>query len=440
MILHHSESDIVSVSRARQISGTVRVPGDKSITHRAILLGMLAEGRTTVEGWLDAADCRSSIAIAKLLGAQIEVEPDVLHIDGCGGQVTEPSDVLDCGNSGTTMRLFLGAIAGRVPYAVFTGDPSLRSRPMRRVVQPLSAMGASIHQRSNGCAPITVTRSDLESMTYRLPVASAQVKSAILLAGLSTQTGNTVVVEPILTRDHTERLLDGFQAKVNIYEENCERHIAVRGGQTLQGTTVHVPGDVSSAAFLLVAAAIVPGSDLTVVGVGLNETRTGALSVLQRMGADIQLKNVREIAGERIGDIRVRSSSLSGTNIEAEEIPSLVDEIPILSVAAAAAHGTTTVRGAQELRVKETDRITAIVHGLQQLGVDALEQPDGLIIHGNGMIGGGRVDSYHDHRIAMSFAVAALIARHSVEIAHWSAVDISFPTFSTLLKAVADPE
>lgn len=425
-----SEQDVRTFARAEHLSGRIRVPGDKSITHRAILLGLLAEGTTTVHGFLNAADCRSSITVARQLGAEISVHDDVLTIVGTGGALREPNTVLDCGNSGTTMRLFAGAIAARVPFACMTGDASLCNRPMRRVIEPLTQMGADIRSRLNGCAPLAVIGGLLTGVRYRVPIPSAQVKSAVLLAGLLADRGDTVVTEAARTRDHTENMLAAFGAALSVHDgDDGGRTVMVSPQQTLRGTRVDVPGDISSAAFLMAAAAMNSGSDVTVEQVGLNHGRTGILDVLRAMGADVEILNERTTGGERMGDVRVRGRGLTGTRIEGDLIPRLIDELPVIAVMAAVADGETIIRDAAELRVKETDRIEAMASGLAALGVQVETLPDGMRIRG-GRLRGGVVDSRHDHRIAMSFAIAGLAADAPVEIQHWGAVEISYPTFA----------
>lgn len=416
--------------------GAIRVPGDKSITHRGILFGLLAQGTTIVEDWLDAADCRSSASVAEQLGAVVREEPNRLVIEGTGGRLQEPRDVLDCGNSGTTTRMFLGALAARVPFACVNGDASLRKRPMRRVFEPLRQMGAKIDARSGNLAPFCVTGQPLQGISYTLPVASAQVKSALLVAGLLAESGSTTVVEKLPTRDHTENMLSAFGVHLS-REHGADGHsVCVESGQTLFGTTVQVPGDISSAAFLLAAACMVKDSVLTVRSIGLNPTRTGILNVLRRMGAEVVVENQKLVAGERIGDVTVSAKDLSATVIEPVEVPSMIDELPVIAVLAARAKGTTVIQGASELRVKETDRIAAVVAGLRAIGVNVEELDDGMKIHGNGRISGGRVDSYDDHRIAMSFAVAGLASESGVTVQNWDCVQISYPTFLESLRQV----
>lgn len=430
-----SVEDIQSFYRSHGLKGTVRVPGDKSITHRAILFGLLASGKTTIDGWLNAADCNSSLHVAKLLGAEVTVSEDRILMEGTGGRLIEPDDVLDCGNSGTTMRIFSGILAPLVPFACVTGDASLRKRPMDRVIIPLRKMGADIQARGGKYAPFAVRKNLLTGIEYTLPVSSAQVKSAILMAGCFAASKKTVVMEPVASRDHTENMLQAFGVEVDRspYSETGNR-IEIMAGQALKGTHVTVPGDISSAAFLICAAAIIPDSDIVIQNIGLNKGRIGLIQVLQRMNADIEIIREENIAGEKIGDIRVRSRGLIGTEIEPVEVPSLVDELPILAVAACMAKGDTAIRGAKELRFKETDRIHAMVKGLHAIGCNVTELEDGLIVHGKESISGGAVDSFHDHRIAMSFAVAGLVSTSGVHVHNWSCVQISFPSFLQTLE------
>ena len=418
--------------------GRIRVPGDKSISHRALMLGAIASGETTIEGLLLGEDPRSTAKCFSLMGAKIsELNAERVIVRGVGiGQLEEPVEVLDAGNSGTTMRLMLGILAshpGRF-YAV-TGDSSLRSRPMSRVIKPLQQMGAQIWGRNgNSLAPLAVLGQQLKGIHYHSPIASAQVKSCILLAGLMAE-GETTVTEPALSRDHSERMLRAFGAKLTVDRETCS--VTVSGGAQLQGQNVIVPGDISSAAFWLVAGAIVPGSELVVENVGINPTRTGILEALQMMGADIQLQNQREAAGEPVADILVRSSSqLRGCTIAGDLIPRLIDEIPILAVAATFAKGTTIIRDAAELRVKESDRLAVTAAELNRMGAKITELPDGLEITGGTPLTGADVDSYTDHRIAMSLAIAALNATGITNIHRAEAAAISYPDFTATLQQV----
>ena len=405
------------------------------------MLGAIASGETTIEGLLLGEDPRSTAKCFSLMGAKIsELNAERVIVRGVGiGQLEEPVEVLDAGNSGTTMRLMLGILAshpGRF-YAV-TGDSSLRSRPMSRVIKPMQQMGAQIWGRNgNSLAPLAILGQQLKGIHYHSPIASAQVKSCILLAGLMAE-GETTVTEPALSRDHSERMLRAFGAKLTVNRETCS--VTVSGGAQLQGQNVIVPGDISSAAFWLVAGAIVPGSELVVENVGINPTRTGILEALQMMGADIQLQNQREAAGEPVADILVRSSSqLRGCTIAGDLIPRLIDEIPILAVAATFAKGTTIIRDAAELRVKESDRLAVTAAELNRMGAKITELPDGLEITGGTPLTGADVDSYTDHRIAMSLAIAALNATGTTNIHRAEAAAISYPDFTTTLQQVCYP-
>ena len=421
---------------ALALQGRIQVPGDKSISHRALMLGALAEGQTTISGLLLGEDPRSTASCFRSLGATIsELNSEQVIVTGIGlGQLQEPIEVLDAGNSGTTMRLMLGILASHPDrFFTVTGDASLRSRPMRRVIDPLRQMGAQIWHRQGGFAPIAVQGQRLQPIRYHSPIASAQVKSCVLLAGLMAEE-ETTVVEPALSRDHSERMLQAFGATIAVDPEQCSA--TVTGGARLQGQSVVVPGDISSAAFWLVAGAIVPDSDLTIVNVGVNPTRTGILEALWQMQADITLENERTVAGEPVADLRVRSSALKAGAIAGDVIPRLIDEIPILAVAAAVAEGTTTIRDAAELRVKESDRLAVMAAQLQQMGVAVTEHPDGLDITGGADLQGAAVDSHTDHRIAMSLAIAALRARGTTTIHRAEAAAISYPDFATTLQRV----
>lgn len=423
------------------LAGRIRVPGDKSISHRALMLGAIASGETTIEGLLLGEDPRSTAKCFSLMGAQIsELNAERVTVRGVGiGQLEEPIEVLDAGNSGTTMRLMLGILAshpGR--FFAVTGDSSLRSRPMSRVIKPLQQMGAQIWgRRANSLAPLAVLGQQLKGIHYHSPIASAQVKSCILLAGLMAQ-GETTVTEPALSRDHSERMLRAFGAQLTVDPETCS--VTVTGPAQLQGQNVIVPGDISSAAFWLVAAAIVPGSELVVENVGVNPTRTGILEALEMMGADIQLQNQRLAAGEPVADILVRNSAqLRGCTIAGDLIPRLIDEIPILAVAATFASGTTIIRDAAELRVKESDRLAVTAAELNRMGAQITELPDGLEITGGTPLTGTDVDSYTDHRIAMSLAIAALNAIGTTTIHRAEAAAISYPDFTATLQQVCHP-
>jgi 3-phosphoshikimate 1-carboxyvinyltransferase len=419
------------------LNGRLRVPGDKSISHRALMLGAIAQGETTIEGLLLGEDPRSTAACFSALGAEIsELNTEQVRVKGIGlGQLQEPADVLNAGNSGTTLRLMLGLLAshpGR--FFTVTGDSSLRSRPMSRVVKPLQQMGAQIWGRQNSSlAPLALLGQQLQPIHYNSPIASAQVKSCILLAGLMTE-GQTTVTEPALSRDHSERMLKAFGAELSIDPET--HSVTITGPARLQGQSVIVPGDISSAAFWLVAGAIVPGSDLCIENVGVNPTRTGILEALSMMGADIVLENQREVAGEPVADLRVRYGKLKACTIAGNVIPRLIDEIPILAVAAIFAEGTTVIRDAAELRVKESDRIAVMASELNRMGAKVTELPDGLEITGGSTLQGTDVRSQSDHRIAMSLAVAALNTTGTTTIHGAEAAAISYPDFITTLQAV----
>ncbi|MAN20415.1 3-phosphoshikimate 1-carboxyvinyltransferase [Synechococcus sp. A18-25c] len=414
------------------LSGHVRVPGDKSISHRALLFGAIAEGQTTIEGLLPAEDPISTAACLRAMGVTISPinDRETITVQGVGlDGLQEPSEVLDCGNSGTTMRLMLGLLAGRDGrHFVLSGDASLRRRPMQRVGQPLSMLGAEVRGRGGGnFAPLAVAGRKLRGAIVGTPVASAQVKSALLLAAL-TADGSTTVIEPAHSRDHSERMLKAFGADLQVGGE-MGRHITVRPGATLTGQHVVVPGDISSAAFWLVAGALVPGADLTVENVGLNPTRTGVLEVLQQMGARIEVLNQRDVAGEPVGDLRVTHGPLKPFAFGEEIMPRLVDEVPILSVAACFCDGESRITGASELRVKETDRLAVMARQLKAMGADIDEHDDGLTIRGGRPLRGASLDSETDHRVAMSLAVAALMAEGNSTLMRSDAAAVSYPTF-----------
>jgi 3-phosphoshikimate 1-carboxyvinyltransferase len=417
------------------LKGTVAVPGDKSISHRALMFGALAAGETTIRGLLLGEDPRSTAACFQAMGAEISpLNADLVTVRGIGLQnLQEPVDVLDAGNSGTTMRLMLGILAGQAgKYFTITGDSSLRSRPMSRVVKPLATMGAQIWGREdNSRAPLAVKGQSLQAIVYNSPVASAQVKSAVLLAGLFAE-GKTTVVEPALSRDHSERMLRAFGAEVAVDPERISA--TVTGLPQLTGREVIVPGDISSAAFWLVAAAITPGAELLLENVGVNPTRTGVLDALMLMDADISWENSRDVAGEPVADLRVKYSRLQGCTIEGDLIPRLVDEIPILAVAAVFAKGKTMIKDAAELRVKESDRLAVMASELGKMGANIVELPDGLEITGCDSLIGATVDSYLDHRIAMSLAIAALRAKGSTLIHRADAASVSYPDFFPTLQ------
>lgn len=411
------------------LTGSIRVPGDKSISHRSIMLGSLAEGTTHVSGFLEGEDSLATLKAFKAMGVNIEgPENGDVTIQGVGMDgLLAPDEPLDLGNSGTSMRLMSGLLAGQGFEVTLIGDESLSSRPMKRVTDPLALMGAEINTTPKGTAPLFIRPVDgLRNISYDMPVASAQVKSCLLLAGMKAE-GQTCVTEPAPTRDHTERMLRGFG-----YEVKTEGNkICLEGGGSLKACDIDVPSDISSAAFFLVGASIAKGSDLTIQHVGMNPTRDGVISILRLMGANIEVLNEKEAGGEPVADLRVRSSKLHGINIPEEYVPLAIDEFPILFVAAACAEGETVLTGAEELRVKESDRIQVMADGLLALGIDITPTDDGAVIKG-GQIGSGTVTSHGDHRIAMSFAMAALRSSGTITIEDCANVNTSFPGFVDL--------
>ncbi|MCB1774377.1 MAG: 3-phosphoshikimate 1-carboxyvinyltransferase [Gammaproteobacteria bacterium] len=415
------------------LSGTLRVPGDKSISHRSIMLGALAEGVTEVEGFLEGEDSLATLRAFRDMGVRIE-GPDGgrVRIHGVGMHgLRAPAAALDLGNSGTSMRLMSGLLAGQGLDVTLVGDASLSKRPMKRVTAPLAEMGARIDTADNGTAPLRIHPVDgLRPIDYAMPVASAQVKSCLLLAGMYAD-GTTCVAEPAPTRDHTERMLQGFGYPVR----RDGARACIDGGGTLRACAIDVPADISSAAFFLVGASIAEGSDLLLEHVGINPTRDGVINILRLMGADIEIRNRREVGGEPVADLRVRSAPLKGIRIPEDQVPLAIDEFPVLFVAAACADGETVLTGAEELRVKESDRIQVMADGLQAVGVDARPTPDGIVIQG-GPIGGGRVDSHGDHRIAMAFTMAGLRASAPIHIDDCANVNTSFPRFVDLAAGV----
>lgn len=417
----------------RRLRATLRVPGDKSISHRAALLGAIAEGVTVVEGFLTSEDCLNTLRALASMGVRIERDGDrvVLHGVGLEG-LQEPKKVIDVGNSGTGIRLLAGLAAGQPFRTVLTGDASIRRRPMGRIVEPLTRMGARIRgEAHNTLAPLEIEGGNLHGIRYESPIASAQVKSAILFAGLYADSPTTVV-EPTLSRDHTERMFVAFGAELS--REGTS--VTVQPRPTLIAQTLSVPGDFSSAAFFLVAGLLVPDAEIVLTGVGLNPTRTGLLTALRSMGAVIQVENERFLGGEPVGDIRVRSSSLRGAEFGGALIVEMIDEIPLLALAASQAEGETLVRDAAELRVKESDRIATIVEELGHLGVAVTPLPDGFHIVGPQRLRGGACKSHGDHRIAMTAAIAGLIASEPVIVHDIACIETSFPTFWDTLNAL----
>lgn len=414
-------------SCAKPLKGTIAVPGDKSISHRSVMFGALSDGVTEVTHFLKSADCLSTIACFREMGIQIEEKDDVLYIHGKGLHgLTAPKKTLDTGNSGTTTRLISGILAGQSFTSHLTGDASIQKRPMGRIIKPLTMMGADIKSDlDNGCAPLTIQGHSLKAIHYDSPVASAQVKSCILLAGLYAD-GPVSVTESALSRNHSELMLASFGAKVDS-EGNTA---TIWPDPKLHGQKVHVPGDISSAAYFICAALMVPGSEVSLKNVGINPTRDGILRVVKAMGADIDYMNITEQAGEKTADLLVRyTGALHGTVIEGDVIPTLIDEIPVIAVLAAAAEGETVIRNAEELKVKESDRLAIMVESLSAMGVDVTGTDDGMIIRGGKPLQGAVIDSHLDHRIAMSFAVASLVAEGTTTIKDAECVNISYPEF-----------
>lgn len=413
------------ITRITGLKGTLRVPGDKSISHRAIMFGSLAEGTTTIHGFLKGADCLSTIDCFRKMGISIEEKEDTIYVHGKGLHgLHKPEETLDVGNSGTTTRLISGILAGQNFDTVLSGDASLNSRPMGRIMKPLSMMGAdiiSIHD--TGCAPLSIKGRSLNAIHYDSPVASAQVKSCVLLAGMYSD-GITSVTEPVLSRNHTEIMLNYFGAQVT--SEGTTASIAPE--PSLFAREITVPGDISSAAYFIAAGLLVPGSEILLKNVGINPTRDGLLRVCKDMGADITLLNVN-MEGEPTADLLVRTSSLHGTTVGGEIIPTLIDEIPMIAVMAAFAEGTTVIKDAKELKVKESDRILVMAENLSRMGADITPTEDGMIIHGGKPLHGAEIDSYLDHRVAMSFAVAGLLCDGPLSIKGGDCVKISYPEF-----------
>lgn len=414
------------IKRTNGLKGRVSIPGDKSISHRSIMLGSIADGTTEVHNFLQGADCLSSIACFRQMGIDIENTGDIVRIHGRGLHgLKRPKNTLDTGNSGTTTRLMSGILAGQNFDCTINGDVSIQSRPMKRIITPLSLMGASIESvRGNDCAPLKITGQRLHGIQYDSPVSSAQVKSAILLAGLYAE-GETSVTEPVLSRNHTELMLGACGGDISSEGTTATLHPVKR----LEAQKIIVPGDISSAAYFMAAGLIVPGSEICIENVGINPTRDGMIRVCQAMGGNIALENIREICGEPVADIIVRHSSLHGTVVEGDIIPTLIDELPIIAVMAAFAEGQTIIRDAAELRVKESDRISVMAENLSVMGVDITPTTDGMIINGGRTPRGARIQSHMDHRIAMSFAVAALASDGETDIIGSDCVNISYPTF-----------
>jgi 3-phosphoshikimate 1-carboxyvinyltransferase len=412
------------------LRGMASVPGDKSVSHRAALIAGVAKGTSVIRGWSPAGDCRSTLAVLRALGVDVRHDGDIVTITG-RADLFAPGDPLDCGRSGTTMRLLAGLLAGHQGRFILTGDDQLLRRPMERVALPLRVMGAAVETGPDGRPPLSIDGGSLTGIEYELPVASAQVKSAVLLAGLRAE-GPTTVVEPVPTRDHTERLLAA--AGVRLHRSKATGHVRVHPGRP-EALELSVPGDPSSAAVLLAAAAVLPGSDLLLRQVGLNPTRTGFLPVLDRMGNPAVVEDVRG-GIEPAGDLRIRHRPLRGIAVTAGDVPGVIDELPLIALLGTQAEGVTEVRGAGELRVKESDRIVGLVRGLGALGATIDELPDGFVIQGPTPLHGGRCDALTDHRLAMTFTLAGLIASGPVRVDGMEFVDDSFPAFTATLRGL----
>ncbi|MCV0427434.1 MAG: 3-phosphoshikimate 1-carboxyvinyltransferase [Roseibium sp.] len=437
---HNSAPTPLTSSMGSPLTGTIRVPGDKSISHRSLMFGALAVGRTTVKGLLESEDVLATGEAMRAVGAKIEKHADGSYtVDGIGlGGLLEPEHVIDFGNAGTGVRLTMGIFGSHNIAATFVGDASLSSRPMGRVLNPLREMGTNVIARDGDRLPASIRGAEQAlPISYRVPMPSAQVKSAVLLAGLNAP-GETTVIEPIPTRDHTEKMLKGFGAEISVsLNEAGERVIKLKGQPELKPQDIDVPGDPSSAGFPLVAALIVPGSDITIENVLLNEHRTGLITTLIEMGGDIEIANRRETGGEEVGDLKVKASRLKGITVPAERAPSMIDEYPVLAVAAAFAEGDTFMPGLDELRVKESDRLAAVARGLEANGIPCVETEDTLTVTGGATeIGGGTVTTHLDHRIAMSFLVLGMAAHKPVTVDDGAVIATSFPTFTSLFEGL----
>ena len=412
--------------KSHPLKGEITVPGDKSISHRGIMLGALANGTTSITNFLKGADCLSTISCFQKMGIEIEETENEILVHGKGLHgLSAPKEILDAGNSGTTTRLISGILAGQNFSCDLTGDASIQKRPMKRIMTPLSMMGADITSvHNNGCAPLHIKGAPLKGISYQSPVASAQVKSCVLFAGLYAD-GKTSVTEPFLSRNHSELMLSSFGASV----QTCGTTATIEPEPVLTAQKVEVPGDISSAAFFIAAGLLIPGSELLIKNVGINPTRDGILRVCRQMGANLELLNTRAQCGEPVADILVKHSELNGTVIEGVLIPTLIDELPVIAVMAACANGETIIRNAEELKVKESNRLEIIVHHLSEMGCDITGTEDGMIIRGGKPLHGAVLDSHLDHRIAMSFAVAGLVADGETEITNADCVNISYPGF-----------
>ena len=430
---------VKQITPVTNLHGEVDIPGDKSISHRSIMFGSIAQGTTEVTHFLEGADCLSTIDCFRKMGIEIEKKDKRILVRGNGLRgLKTPSETLNVGNSGTTTRLISGILSGQDFTSVLSGDDSLNSRPMGRIMTPLNSMGAKITSiNGNNCAPLKIEPGQLHSIKYQSPVASAQVKSAVLLAGMYATDGETSVTEPALSRNHTELMLQGFGASVtSILHPDGQATACIEPCEELYGQQIEVPGDISSAAYFIAAGLLVPNSEVLVKNVGTNFTRAGFLKVCEAMGADITLVNTSIQGGEPRADILVRNSNLKGTVIEGDIIPTLIDEIPMIAVMAACADGTTVIKDAAELKVKETNRIDTVTEGLKNMGVDITPTEDGMIIKGGATLKGAKINSYLDHRIAMAFSIAGLVAEGTTEILDSQCVDVSYPAFFANLESL----
>ena len=428
---------VKTIVPAKGLHGEVTIPGDKSISHRSIMFGSIASGTTEVTHFLEGADCLSTIDCFRKMGIEIEKKDSRILVRGKGLRgLSAPRETLNVGNSGTTTRLISGILSGQSFSCVLSGDDSLNSRPMARIMTPLNRMGANISSiKGNNCAPLRIEPGHLKSIHYTSPVASAQVKSSILLAGLYATDGETSVTEPALSRNHTELMLQGFGARVSsTMHKDGSATASIEPCQELYGQQIEVPGDISSAAYFIAAALLVPGSEVLVKNVGTNFTRSGFLKVCESMGADITIVDSSIQGGEARADLLVKSSSLKATTIEGDLIPRLIDEIPMIAVMAALAEGTTIIKDAAELKVKETDRIATVTEALTSMGADITPTEDGMIIQGGQGLKGATINSYLDHRIAMAFSIAALVAQGETKILDSQCVDVSYPAFFSNLE------
>ena len=421
------------------LRGVITIPGDKSISHRAVMFGSLANGTTEITNFLQGADCLATIDCFRKMGIEIEVSPEIIRICGKGLHgLSAPQSVLDTKNSGTTTRLISGILAGQNFETILSGDASLNTRPMGRIIEPLSLMGGRIESmHENNCAPLRISPSLLRGIHYHSKVASAQVKSAILLAGLYANQV-TSVTEPVLSRNHTELMLSGFGGKLHRFTDSATNlpTVSIEPEPNLDGQKIIVPGDISSAAYFIAAGLLVPHSEILIQNVGINPTRAGILTVCQNMGGDITFLNKKTVSGEPVADLLVRTSSLHGTVVEGSAIPTLIDEIPIIAVLAAFADGTTTIKNAEELKVKETNRIETVSKNLTKMGGDIIPTEDGMIITGKGHLSGAKIDSFLDHRIAMAFSIAGLVADGETEVINSHCIDISYPAFFETLTSL----